>query len=62
LRVSGSAVAWWQQLKQSRVQQGKTKINSREKLLKHMRATSCPITMCGPCTNNFKTLGKVLDL
>jgi hypothetical protein len=33
------AAGWWQLLKQSRVRQWKAKINSWEKLLKHMRAT-----------------------
>jgi G3E family GTPase len=32
----GRVVAWWQQLKQSRVRQGQLKINSWEKLLKKM--------------------------
>jgi hypothetical protein len=33
----GRVAVWWQQLKQSRVQQGQLKINSWEKLLKKMR-------------------------
>lgn len=41
-KFRGRATAQWQQLKQSRVQHGKTKINSKEKLLKHMRATFLP--------------------
>jgi hypothetical protein len=34
----GNTLGLWQQLKQSRVCQGKSKIKSWEKLLKHMRA------------------------
>jgi hypothetical protein len=34
--------AWWQQLKQSKVQQGQLKINSWEKLLKNMRVAFLP--------------------
>jgi hypothetical protein len=33
----GRVAVWWQQLKQSRVQQGQLKINSWEKLLKKMQ-------------------------
>ncbi|KAF7137217.1 hypothetical protein RHSIM_Rhsim07G0165900 [Rhododendron simsii] len=36
------AAAWWQQLKQTRERQGKEKIRSWEKLLKHMRASFLP--------------------
>jgi hypothetical protein len=38
----GRVAAWWQQLKQSRVQQGKLKINSWEKLLKYMQVAFLP--------------------
>jgi hypothetical protein len=38
----GKVAAWWQQLKQNRVQKGKLKINSWEYLLKKMRAAFLP--------------------
>jgi hypothetical protein len=38
----GRVAAWWQQLKQSKVQQGKLKINSWEKLLKKLQVTFLP--------------------
>jgi hypothetical protein len=38
----GKVDAWWQQLKQNRVQKGKLKINSWEHLLKKMRAAFLP--------------------
>jgi hypothetical protein len=38
----GKVAAWWQQLKQNRVQKGKLKINSWEHLLKKIRATFLP--------------------
>jgi hypothetical protein len=36
-KFRGKVVAWWQQLKQTRVRQGKLKITSSEKLLTKMR-------------------------
>jgi hypothetical protein len=42
IKLKGRASAWWKQLKQSRYRQGKPKINSWEKLVKHMRATFLP--------------------
>ena len=41
-KFRGHAAAWWQQLKQSRIRQGKSKINTWEIFLKHMRATFLP--------------------
>lgn len=41
-KFRGRAAAWWQQLKQSRVRQGKQKIATWEKLLKQMRAAFLP--------------------
>jgi hypothetical protein len=41
-KFQGRAAAWWQQLKQTRVQQGKLKITSWEKLLTKMRPTFLP--------------------
>ena len=41
-KFRGRAVAWWQQLKQSRIHQGKSKINIWEIFLKHMLATFLP--------------------
>jgi hypothetical protein len=41
-KFRGRAIAWWQQLKQSRTQLGKSKINRWEKLLKHMRPAFLP--------------------
>ncbi|KAF7149502.1 hypothetical protein RHSIM_Rhsim02G0160700 [Rhododendron simsii] len=41
-KFRGRAAAWWQQLKQTRERQGKEKIRSWEKLLKHMRASFLP--------------------
>jgi hypothetical protein len=35
-KFRGRAAAWWQQLNQSRIQQGKAKINNWVKLLKQM--------------------------
>ena len=36
-KFRGRAAAWWQQLKQSHIRQGKSKINTWEIFLKHMR-------------------------
>lgn len=41
-RFHGRATAWWRKLKQTRVRQGKQKINSSEKMLKHMRTEFLP--------------------
>ncbi|KAF7149579.1 hypothetical protein RHSIM_Rhsim02G0208700 [Rhododendron simsii] len=41
-KFRGRAATWWQQLKQTRERQGKEKIHSWEKLLKHMRASFLP--------------------
>ena len=41
-KFRGRATAWWQQLKQSRIHQGKSKINTWEKILKHMRPAFLP--------------------
>lgn len=41
-RFRGRAAAWWQQLKLSRVRQGKDKIGSYEKLKKKMRVAFLP--------------------
>jgi hypothetical protein len=41
-KFRGQPVAWWQQLKQSMTQLGKSKINRWEKLLKHMRPAFLP--------------------
>ena len=41
-KFRGRDAAWWQQLKQSRIRQGKSKINTWEKILKHMRAAFLP--------------------
>ncbi|KAF7119350.1 hypothetical protein RHSIM_Rhsim13G0219800 [Rhododendron simsii] len=41
-KFRGRAAAWWQQLKQTRERQGKEKIRSWEKLLKHMQASFLP--------------------
>ena len=41
-KFKGRAAAWWQQLKQSRIRQSKSKINTWEKFLKHMRAAFLP--------------------
>ena len=41
-KFRGRAAAWWQQLKQTRIRQGKAKINSWEKLKKHTRAAFFP--------------------
>ena len=41
-KFRGRAAAWWQQLKQSRIRQGKSKINTWENFLKHMRAAFLP--------------------
>ena len=41
-KFRGHAAAWWQQLKQSCIRQGKSKINTQEIFLKHMRATFLP--------------------
>jgi hypothetical protein len=38
----GKVAAWWQQLKQNRVQKGKLKISSWEHLLKKMLTTFLP--------------------
>jgi hypothetical protein len=38
----GRVGVWWQQLKKTRMWQGKLKINSGEKLLKHMRVAFLP--------------------
>jgi hypothetical protein len=42
IKLKGRAFAWWEQLKRSRYRQGKPKINSWEKLVKHMRAAFLP--------------------
>ncbi|KAH7836443.1 hypothetical protein Vadar_001255 [Vaccinium darrowii] len=41
-RFRGRAAAWWQQLKQTRMRQGKDKISSWEKLKKKMRVAFLP--------------------
>ena len=41
-RFRGRVTAWWQQVKLTRVRQGKKKLESWEKLKKHMRATFLP--------------------
>ena len=41
-KFRGHATAWWQQLKQSRIRQCKSKINTWENFLKHMRAAFLP--------------------
>ena len=41
-KFRGRVAAWWQQLKQSRIRQGKSKINTWEKILKHMCAAFLP--------------------
>ena len=41
-RFRGRAAAWWQQLKQTRLRQGKDKISSWEKLKKKMRVAFLP--------------------
>lgn len=41
-RFRGHAAAWWHQLKLSRTRRGKEKINTRDKLKKHMRKTFIP--------------------
>ncbi|CAA7042010.1 unnamed protein product [Microthlaspi erraticum] len=41
-RFKGRASAWWQQLKVQRANSGKNRINSWEKLKKHMRRTFLP--------------------
>ena len=41
-KFRGRATAWWQQLKQSSIRQGKSKINTWENFLKHMCAAFLP--------------------
>ncbi|KAH7848324.1 hypothetical protein Vadar_001257 [Vaccinium darrowii] len=41
-RFRGRAAAWWQQLKQTRLRQGKDKISSWKKLKKKMRVAFLP--------------------
>ena len=41
-KFKGRAAAWWQQLKQSCIRQGKSKINTWEIFLKHMCAAFLP--------------------
>ena len=41
-KFRGCAAAWWQQLNQSCIRQGKSKINTWEKILKHMYAAFLP--------------------
>jgi len=41
-KFRGRAAVWWQQLKQSCIGQGKSKINTWENFLKHMRAAFLP--------------------
>ena len=42
IKLKGRASTCWEQLKQSQYRQGKPKINSLEKLVKHMRAIFLP--------------------
>ena len=41
-KFRGRAAAWWQQLKQSHIRQGKSKINTWENFLKHMHVAFLP--------------------
>ena len=41
-KFRGRAAAWWQQLKQSCIHQGKSKINTWEIFLKHMHVAFLP--------------------
>ena len=41
-KFKGHAAVWWQQLKQGCIHQGKSKTNTWEKNLKHMRAAFLP--------------------
>lgn len=42
MRLRGHAITWWQQLKLSRSRLGKDKINSWEKIKKHMCSSFLP--------------------
>ena len=41
-KFKGCVASWWQQLKQCRICQGTSKINTWENVLKHMRAAFLP--------------------